>query len=230
MQTGQACDKIRNNRKCDKDGEEMIETEVIEVDLGGRVIKMQIVKNSEEVLIDAINDEETPVWVELWPPSLAIARWLWEGPSLAGKSVLELGAGLGLPGVVAGLKGGQVLQTDYIPEALRIARENAALNNVSGIRTAVADWRSFDISGTFDYIIGSDILYHPELNPYLKKIFQTNLRPGGTIVMGDPGRRESLAFVKSLADEGWHVTERFLKVKQGVFDYRIHVFRIRTPG
>lgn len=207
----------------------MIITEEIEIDLGSRGVKIKVVKNSEQILTDSINDEETPLWVELWPSSLAMARWLWNNPSLAGKSVLELGAGLGLPGIVAGLKGARVLQTDYAPEALEVARETAALNMVPDIQTAVADWRDFNITDAFDYIIGSDIMYHPSLNPYLKRIFAYNLRPGGNIVMADAGRKDSLSFIRELMREGWQVLEEHAHVKQDRFDYRIFIYQIQPP-
>ncbi len=208
----------------------MIETKEIEVDLGNLNIKFKVIKNSEEILLKSVNEEETPVWVELWPASLALAQWIWDGPLLEGKAVLELGAGLGLPGVVAGMKAARVFLTDYKAEALEVAGENALLNGVTEVRTAVADWRSFNINETFDYIIGSDILYHPNLNPYLKRIFQNSLRPDGKILMADAGRRESLNFVRRLAEEGWRVAEEHIKVKQDRIDYRIYIFQLKPPA
>ncbi|MDT3700146.1 MAG: methyltransferase domain-containing protein [Thermincola sp.] len=204
----------------------MIKTEEIEVSLGEKSIRLNIVKNSEEILTSAINDAETPVWVELWPSSLALARWLWNNSSLKGQKVLELGAGLGLPGIAAGMRGADVLQTDYMPEALVIASENARLNNVSSLSTALADWRSFTITEQFNLIIGSDILYHPDLNPYLKKIFQNNLKPGGKIIMADAGRKDSLSFITELRQDSWTVSEEQMPVQQGPFDYRIYIFEI----
>lgn len=208
----------------------MIETSDMIIDLGSREMKIKVISNSEKILTDAMAEEETPLWVELWPSALALSQLLWEGPSLAGKSVLELGAGLGMPGVVAGLKGADVLQTDYIPEALAIAKQTAQMNDVQGIRTAVADWRNFEINEGFDFIIGSDIMYHPDLNPYLKRIFQRNLNAGGQVIMADAGRNDSLSFVKTLKQEGWGVTEERMPVKQGPFDYKIYVFRINPPS
>ncbi|PKM80275.1 MAG: methyltransferase [Firmicutes bacterium HGW-Firmicutes-14] len=205
-------------------------TKETEIELSDRTIRIKVVQNSEEILTGALIEEETPVWVELWPSSLALAQWISTGPDLNGVSVLELGAGLGLPGIVAGIKGASVLQTDYMEEALEVARQTAVLNNVPGIRTAVADWRDFNLTETFDYIIGSDILYHPNLNPFLKKIFVNNLRPGGTIIMADAGRMDSLAFIRELLLEGWGVMEEHIPVKQGRFDYRISVYRIKPPA
>ncbi|HWI54163.1 MAG TPA: methyltransferase domain-containing protein [Desulfobacteria bacterium] len=207
----------------------MIETNATLIELGSLKLKINLIANREQILTDSMNEDETPLWVELWPSALALARLLWDGESLTGISILELGAGLGLPGTVAGLKGASVLQTDYMPEALDVAKETAKMNNVENLRTAVADWRNFDITENFDLIIGSDIMYHPELNPYLKKIFLQNLNPGGKIIMGDAGRRDSLAFVESLVLEGWGVTEKRVPVKQDRFDYNIYVFDITPP-
>ncbi len=208
----------------------MIELNATLIDIGNLKLKINLIANSEKILTDSMTEEETPLWVELWPSALALARLLWEGEDLAGKSVLELGAGLGLPGVVAGLKGASVLQTDYESEALKVAQETAKMNNVENIRTAVADWRNFDITETFDLIIGSDIMYHPVLNPYLKKIFLQSLKPGGKILMCDAGRLEGLAFVERLVQEGWGIKEQRVPIKQDRFDYNIYAFNITPPA
>jgi predicted nicotinamide N-methyase len=207
----------------------MINTKEIEVDLGNKSIKIKIVKNSEEILIDSLDADETPLWVELWPSSLAIAKWLWASQCIEGKTVLELGAGLGLPGIVAGLKGAYVLQTDYASEALEVARETACMNNLPNVKTAIADWRHFEISDTFDYIIGSDILYHPDLNPFLKSIFLNNLSPGGKIIMAEAGRKGSLDFIEELRLAGWDILEEHIQIKQEPFDYKIYLYQISPP-
>ena len=69
-----------------------------------------------------------------------------EIPVSLGDHEIKLGAGLGLPGVAAGMRGAEVLQTDYMPQALDIAAENARLNKVNSLRTALADWRNFNIT------------------------------------------------------------------------------------
>src|SRR6202035_2255855 len=58
-----------------------------------------------EALLDEeafADDEFLPYWAELWPAGLALARALPE--QLDGVQVIELGCGLGIPGLVAGAR------------------------------------------------------------------------------------------------------------------------------
>lgn len=50
--------------------------------------------------------------------------------NFSGKRVIELGCGLGLAGIAAGLAGAHVLFTDYVPQALEFAEKNARLNGL----------------------------------------------------------------------------------------------------
>ncbi len=78
-------------------------------------------------------DERIPYWAELWPSSLALSRFLEGRPDLVrGKVCLDLGCGLGLTGIVAGLLGGRVIGLDHEWPAAFFARHNAGLNGLDG--------------------------------------------------------------------------------------------------
>jgi len=206
----------------------MLKTKTIEIDLGNHLINLTVVRDTEEVLVQTLEDGETPVWVELWPSAIALARWYWQGPDLTGLTVLELGAGLGLSGLAAALKGARVTQTDYIPEAVELARHNALQNGAGGMMEhLVADWRDFQITQQFDIITGSDFLYHPLLQPYLKKIFETNLKPGGRLIIGEYGRTDALNFIQELINGGWQAKEEIMEVEQDRFRYKIKIFQLQ---
>ncbi|MHB8170908.1 MAG: class I SAM-dependent methyltransferase [Thermincolia bacterium] len=205
-----------------------IKTKDISIDLGGHTINLTIVRDTEDILVNTLEDGETPVWVELWPSSIALARWYWQGPDLTGLTALELGAGLGLPGLAAALKGAMVTQTDYIPEAVELARQNAQQNGVIARMThQVADWRDFTITEKFDIITGSDFLYQPLLHPYLKHIFKHNLKPGGRLIIGEYGRTDALNFIEELASDGWECKKEVMEVVQGRFHYQIKIFILK---
>ena len=58
------------------------------------------------------------------------------GPALVNRRILELGCGVGLPGIVARKLGANVIQTDHDALALALSRHNAALNRVTAARVA----------------------------------------------------------------------------------------------
>ena len=83
-------------------------------------------------------EEFLPYWAELWPSGLALAEEVAALP-LAGRRVLELGCGLGLPSLAAALAGADVLATDWSPDAVALLRENAARNEIE-LAIEVASW------------------------------------------------------------------------------------------
>ena len=170
----------------------------------GKTFKINVVEDVDYLLDLVETDDDVPFWAVLWPAALGMAEYFWENTAFAGKRILELGAGLGLVGIVAAAKGAEVVQTDFIPEALQLAEQNAKINHITKIERVLADWRKFPLDERFDLIIGSDILYEPTLHPFLKEIFLNNLKPGGTVVLADPGRDDAKSFISMLQEEGYH--------------------------
>ncbi|MHB8171178.1 MAG: class I SAM-dependent methyltransferase [Thermincolia bacterium] len=203
-----------------------LKTETINVPLGGKQVNLKVISNLDDLLVDVADAEAIPFWAELWPASLALARWLTRGPSLQGLEALELGAGLGLVGVAAALQGAKVIQTDYIAKAVEQAGENARLNGVENIEQAVADWRDFQIKQEFDLILGSDILYEPNLHSYLTEIFSGNLRPGGQVILADPGRLYGRQLIRELSDSGWRLETGEQQVAYDEKNYLIDIYTL----
>lgn len=171
----------------------------------GRVLRIKAYASLDTLLEYVSDDDDIPFWAELWPSSRGLARYLWER-DLTGLRVLELGAGVGLAGIAAALRGGDVVQTDYVRRALAMARINARQNNARGIRWRLGDWRNFPDLGFFDLILGADILYEPALHPYLRSVLYRHIRPGGTVIIADPGRLGAETFIRAREREGWSWT------------------------
>ncbi|HEY0195256.1 MAG TPA: methyltransferase domain-containing protein [Kofleriaceae bacterium] len=146
-----------------------------------------------------------PYGIMLWPAAIALAHELGTR-ALAGARVLELGAGTGLPGIVAAARGARVVQTDRQSAAMHVARQNAARNGVTTIDHRAADWTAWTDPERYDLIIGSDILYAGDLHAPLRRIFEANLAPGGTLLIADPYRDTSLRLLEAMEGDGWRVT------------------------
>jgi len=145
-----------------------------------------------------------PYGIVLWPAAIALAHEL-TTRTLAGKRLLELGAGTGLPGIVAASLGAHVVQTDRQNLVLHVCKQNAERNGITTIEHRIADWTAWTDTDRYDLVIASDVLYAADLHPHLRHIFETNLAPGGTVLLADPFRPASMAMLEALDAAGWRV-------------------------
>ena len=179
--------------------------------LGGRVYTIlhtgAVLTFLDEQLL--LNERETvlPYGVALWPSAIALAHEIAaRGNQDSRLNVLELGAGTGLPGIVAASLGARVAQTDKQSAALHLCRLNGERNDVKGVDYRLADWAEWNDTTRYDWIIGADILYPRLMHGHLTRIFESNLAPGGRVLLADPFRKASLAFLESLEGQGWTVS------------------------
>ncbi|MFO7536325.1 MAG: methyltransferase [Kiritimatiellia bacterium] len=151
----------------------------------------------------AVRDERLPYWTEIWPSSLVVAARALEEKSLAGRRVMDLGCGLGLAGVAAGRRGASVCFCDYDEQALRFAALNWAANVGGPFQGAVMDWREPAFGKEFDLILAADVVYEKRFFEPILGAFDTLLKPGGAIWLGEPHRPFSTGFFECLAAHGY---------------------------
>ncbi|MGE5265904.1 MAG: class I SAM-dependent methyltransferase [Deltaproteobacteria bacterium] len=185
---------------------EALPLEILTVEAGGRSYRIEAVRDHERLLAAAGDCEPFPFGVLLWESAIVLGDVLAEGASMKDVSVLELGAGTGVAGLVAASLGAVVVQTDYSCEALALCRWNAAANGMSGIDVRWVDWRNWHGDDMFDVVIAADILYEPELYSDIAGVLETVVRPGGAVLMTDPGRIHAPRFWVELERAGWAVT------------------------
>ena len=182
----------------------------VELEIAGRTWSILhsdavLTRDDEQAFLRGESAARRPYGVVLWPAALAMAHAV-VGRPLAGTRVLELGAGTGLPGIVAASLGARVVQTDRQRLVLHVCERNAARNGVATIEHRIADWTAWTDADLYDVIIGSDVLYAPALHPDLRRIFERNLAPGGTVLLSDPFREPSLGLLAAMEATGWRVT------------------------
>jgi predicted nicotinamide N-methyase len=157
--------------------------------------------SAEELIDEAAFDEEEflPYWAELWPSGLALARHV-AGLGLAGRRVVELGCGLGLPALAAALRGGEVLATDWAEDAIELLRRNAERNGVL-LRVARVRWSEPEPllrAAPWDIVLGADLLYEARNAEQLTELLP---RLGGEILLAEPGRPYAKEFLERFRPE-----------------------------
>lgn len=172
-----------------------------------------------------------PYGVALWPSAIALAHEVAaRAAAFRGRRVLELGAGTGLPGIVAASLGGRVLQTDRHELALSVCMRNGERNGVGTIDYSLVDWTRWEDAGRYEWILGSDILYGDSMHPHLRRIFESNLARGGRVLLSDPFRAASLPLLEALEADGWRVTLTRWNVGEETTPRPIGVFELAPPG
>ena len=158
-------------------------------------------------------------WSVLWRSGLALAQEVEETAAVAGRTVVELGCGMGLPSLAAARAGAEALATDTEPEALELLARNAEANGLT-VETAVVDWYFADdllARGPFDLALASDILYLPSASDTMLELLPSLARE---VWIADPGRSDAEVFLERAA-ERWSIAT----TRRGVA--RIHRLRRR---
>jgi methyltransferase-like protein 23 len=205
--------------------------------LGGRVWTILhtgavLTRDDEQRLLFEREKRRLPYGVSLWPSSIALAHEIVaRADEVRGRSVLELGAGTGLPGIIAASLGARVVETDRQQAALHLCRLNAERNGLaSSIEHRLADWSTWTDAARYDWIIGSDILYAAAAHAHLRCIFESNLAPGGRILLADPFRRASLGLLEPLEAAGWTITLGKWSVGEDGAQHPVGIYELTRAG
>jgi predicted nicotinamide N-methyase len=139
-----------------------------------------------------------PLWAKIWKPCLILADYLASMPVNPEKRFLEIGSGLGLVGIAASSFGHKVTMTEYNHDALNFAKANAQINNCSNIKIKKLDWNHPELKGTFDRIIGCEIIYKEESFYPILRLFRTYLKKDGEILLSEKVRKSSIEFFRQM--------------------------------
>ena len=174
--------------------------------------------------------ETMPYGVALWPAAIALAHDLASrADAISGRRVLELGSGIGLPGIVAASLGGRVVQTDRNKLAMHVCRLNGERNGVETIEYRQTDWADWADAARYEWILGSDILYSAETHTHLRRIFESNLAAGGRVLLADPFRASSLPLMEAMEADGWTVTLSKWSVGEEDAPRSVAVYELEPP-
>jgi predicted nicotinamide N-methyase len=128
-----------------------------------------------------------PYWAFAWPGGQALARYILDHPQeVAGRSVLDFGAGSGLVAIAAAKAGGApVLAAEIDALALAAIALNAAAN---GVFVEEIENDIIGTNGRWDTILAGDMCYERPLAERLTGWLRSLARDGARVLIGDPGR------------------------------------------
>lgn len=176
-------------------------------------------------------DEYLPYWADLWPAARMLAKAVLAEPWTAGLTALEVGCGLGLPGIAALARGLHVVFSDYDATAVRFAADNARLNGFTDFEELVFDWRHPPDDLRVDVVLASDLTYEARHVEPLVALVQRALKPGGLCLWTDQDRPPAATLKSELARLGWPVETKVARAGEpGGQRYKGTLFRIRRPG
>lgn len=141
-----------------------------------------------------------PYWAFCWPGGQATARYLLDNPhDIAGRNVLDFGAGSGIGAIAAARAGARnVMACDLDPLALIAMRLNAALNDVV---IGVSDEDFIGRDEGWDVVLFGDVCYERPLAERIVPWLKALAARGARVLLADPGRaylpREGLRKVVS---------------------------------
>jgi len=129
----------------------------------------------------------------IWDSAIWLSQWIFDNKDLiANKKILEVGAGCGLSGIVAGIYSNQVVISDYTPEIVKMLKYNIDLNSklFRAKPTVIQlDWTSKDliqnplwIKKGVDCILGADVYFNPELSVALVEVINKYLSSNGVFL------------------------------------------------
>ena len=175
--------------------------------VGDNKIRLLKIADLEEFLDgkDPFADvSEFPFWIRLWDAAMILSYVLGAQTETKGKRLLELGAGLGAPGLAAAAAGFDVTLSDYEDMIMDFQKVSAAASGLTNVTFSHLDWlKPIDIE-PFDILAGAEILFRDEFFEPLLNIFKTCLKPEGMIYLAHDSKRQSLG--------------KFLKLAQNDFD------------
>ncbi len=205
-------------------------TNTVDIAVAGGSLSIMKPLNSDDLISEAdyVRDERLPYWADVWPSSLILATRL-ANDAGGGRSLLELGCGLGIVSTTAMRAGFEVLATDYYEDALHFTRANAWRNLRREPAVRMVDWRALPADlGTFDRIVAADVLYEMTYAELVADVLATALSPRGTAIIADPGRVAVDKFVDACAARGLtRVARDVYPFAEGTIRQKITLFSIQ---
>jgi predicted nicotinamide N-methyase len=156
-------------------------------------------------------DEYLPYWADLWPAARMLAKAVLRESWPQGLKVLELGCGLGLPGIAALARGLKVTFSDCDATALRFAANNARRNGFDHFETLQLDWRFPPEGLRRPLLLASDLIYEVRNVAPIVALIRKVLTPDGLCLLTDQDRVPADILKQTLAEQELAFTTQLMR-------------------
>ena len=157
------------------------------------------VPNAEAVQRAYSNNKDAAYWAQVWPASIGLCNFLQEHPHyIGGKNVLELAAGLGLPGLYAAGIAKEGTLTDREEQAVACIQQSVAHLQLKNTEAIVMDWKNAMQAPLPDVLLLSDVNYEPAVFDELLTVLEYFLQHKVAIIISTPQRLVAKQFINSL--------------------------------
>jgi predicted nicotinamide N-methyase len=115
---------------------------------------------------------------------------------------------------VAAHLGGKVLTTDFHPLVEEYFHRNCMHSQVSASYKRL-NWREESLE-KFDVVMGSDVLYESQHAMDVAKALLKFVKPGGKMLLSDPGRNYLPKFLEAMKQAGARMSEEMVTAGEKV--------------
>ena len=159
----------------------------------------EAVKTIYAALLELDPASPFPYWAKVWPSSIALHNMLKKHPSLIkDKTVLELGAGIGLPALMMAGITKSIQISDYDLEAVALLKKNIEHLQLQNAEALQLDWNNVPENLNPEVVILSDVNYDPIQFDTLINLIDKFVNQGCTILLSTPQRIMASPFVQKL--------------------------------
>lgn len=159
-----------------------------------------------------------PLFGMLWPSGLQLAIKVTKEPIDPEQRILEIGCGLGLASMTAHRLGRNVTASDRHPLAKHFLYKNLKNNDLPPINyrygqwgpnrpVSLADTGAPVLSGRYDLIMGSDLLYEPSSPGQVAKYIHEHAQACSEVWVMDPNRGYRNRFTREMSAYGFELAE-----------------------
>ena len=132
---------------------------------------------------------DPPFWAAAWPGGQALARYVLDHPEVvAGRTVLDLGAGSGLVAIAALQAGAARVVASEVDPYGRAAVTANAEDNGGGPLVVTGDLLDDEPDGAIDVVLAGDVCYDREMTERVLPFLGKAWLGGAAVYLGDPGR------------------------------------------